>query len=104
MIRHTTNGIYCPTLTPVGADGEPCADLLLEHCRWLLAQGCSGIVLFGTTGEANSFTSAERRSVLEAVVAGGIDAGSLVVGTAVRLRGARCFSTTHAASRRASTG
>lgn len=98
MIRHTTNGIYCPTLTPVGADGEPCADLLLEHCRWLLAQGCSGIVLFGTTGEANSFTSAERRSVLEAVVAGGIDAGSLVVGTGCCAAGDTVQLTTHALS------
>src|SRR5690348_3836858 len=76
-----TSGIYCPTLTPVDDDGAPCIDLLREHCRWLLDQGCHGIVLFGTTGEANSFTIAERRSVLEALLAGAIAAQALIVGT-----------------------
>jgi len=98
MTQHLTAGIYCPTLTPVDDDGVPCLELLLEHCRWLLGQGCSGIVLFGTTGEANSFTTAERRAVLEAVVVGGITPGSLIVGSGCCAAGDTIELTTHALS------
>jgi 4-hydroxy-tetrahydrodipicolinate synthase len=98
MTEHATRGICCPTLTPVDGDGAPCIELLLEHCRWVLAQGCAGIVLFGTTGEANSFTTAERRSVLEAVVAGGIPAASLIAGTGCCAAGDTVELTTHALS------
>jgi 4-hydroxy-tetrahydrodipicolinate synthase len=81
MREPVTSGVLCATLTPVGRDGSPCLPLLIDHCRWLLDSGCSGIVLLGTTGEANSFTVAERRHVLEGVVGGGIPAHALVVGT-----------------------
>lgn len=74
-------GVLCATLTPLVGAGTPAMPLLLEHCRWLLDSGCSGIVLLGTTGEANSFTVSERRAILAGVLAGGIDPSSLIVGT-----------------------
>ena len=35
------------------------------HCRWLLANGCNGLGVLGTTGEANSFGIAERMAYAE---------------------------------------
>jgi 4-hydroxy-tetrahydrodipicolinate synthase len=51
------------------------------HARWLLAHGCDGLVLFGTTGEAASLTVAERKATLESLLNAGIDAGKVLVGT-----------------------
>jgi 4-hydroxy-tetrahydrodipicolinate synthase len=62
-------------------DGSADIVLLVEHCRSLLDLGCSSVLLLGTTGEANSFTNAERRAILEGVLAGGIAAEKLIVGT-----------------------
>ena len=55
--------------------------LLATHARWLLANGCDGLVLFGTTGEAASLTVAERKSTLEKLLEAGIDAAKVLVGT-----------------------
>jgi 4-hydroxy-tetrahydrodipicolinate synthase len=80
MSHMRTSGVLCASLTPVDA-GKPCLDLLAEHCRWLLDSGCDGLVLLGTTGEANSFTVEERISILEGVLGAGISASRLMVGT-----------------------
>lgn len=65
--------------TPVTADLSPDHALLAAHCAWLLASGCDGIALFGTTGEGPEFTSADRKVALEAVTSAGIAPGRLVV-------------------------
>lgn len=75
------SGVFCAAATPVGADLAPDLKLFLAHCRWLLDEGCDGIALLGTTGEANSFSGAERRGLLEGAVAGGIAPERLVPGT-----------------------
>jgi len=74
-------GVYTATLTPVTADYKVDEKLLVEHCKHLLQQGTTGIALLGTTGEANSFSTAERKHILEQTIAGGIDASKLMVGT-----------------------
>jgi 4-hydroxy-tetrahydrodipicolinate synthase len=55
--------------------------LLATHAKWLLAHGCDGLVLFGTTGEAASLSVAERKAALESLLEAGIDAGKVLVGT-----------------------
>jgi 4-hydroxy-tetrahydrodipicolinate synthase len=65
--------------TPVTDDFRPHADLLLEHCRWLLRSGADGLTLFGTTGEGAEFAVEDRMATLDAVVAGGIDPAQIVV-------------------------
>ncbi len=57
------------------------SDLLIAHAKWLLGHGCDGLVLFGTTGEAASLTAGERKTALERLIAGGIPARVLLVGT-----------------------
>lgn len=54
---------------------------LAAHCGDLLRQGCDGLVLFGTSGEAASLTRDERMDALNAVLAHGVPPERLIVGT-----------------------
>ncbi|MFQ6017448.1 MAG: dihydrodipicolinate synthase family protein [Kiloniellaceae bacterium] len=73
-------GVFAAALTPLGDDLRPDHEALVRHYRWLLAEGCDGIVCLGTTGEANSFSLEERLWLLDAL--GETDLpGRLIVGT-----------------------
>jgi 4-hydroxy-tetrahydrodipicolinate synthase len=74
-------GVWCAALTPVGVDGAVDHPRLIAHARQLFAAGIDGIALFGTTGEGQSFSLAERRNGLEALLAGGIDPKRVLAGT-----------------------
>jgi len=74
-------GVWCPTLMPLNADLDPDVLKYIEHCRWSLAEGCHGLVMFGTTGEANSFSVDERIHLLDAAIDAGIPAERMMVGT-----------------------
>ncbi len=74
-------GVFAATLTPLDGDLGIDHAALAAHCRWLLANGCDGIVLLGTTGEANAFSVAERMAALDALVEAGLPAPRLLVGT-----------------------
>jgi len=74
-------GLWCATLTPVGADGSLDEARMAGHARDLLAKGVEGVAPFGTTGEGPSFSVFERRSGLEALLRGGIAPRQIVVGT-----------------------
>jgi 4-hydroxy-tetrahydrodipicolinate synthase len=74
-------GIYAAVLTPIGPDGDIDVPRWAAHCRWLMAQGCHGLGVFGTTGETNSFSVEQRVTALEALLAEGIPADALMVGT-----------------------
>lgn len=75
------NGVFAANLTPQHQDLQVNIEKLLAHCRWLLHQGCNGLAVMGTTGEANSFSVKERMSVLEALLEGGISSKVFMVGT-----------------------
>ena len=74
-------GVFAAVLTPQSADLAPDHGTLADHCRWLLANGCDGLALLGTTGEANSFSVGERADILDALVEAGIPAAKLLPGT-----------------------
>jgi 4-hydroxy-tetrahydrodipicolinate synthase len=74
-------GVYCAAATPVSAAGTIDVARFVTHARNLIADGCTGIALLGTTGEANSFSIAERQHLLEAAVEGGISPHQLLPGT-----------------------
>ncbi len=74
-------GVVAASLTPLDADLVPDAALLERHCRWLLANGCDGINLLGTTGEATSLGIAQRHRVMEAVADSGLPLSRFMVGT-----------------------
>jgi 4-hydroxy-tetrahydrodipicolinate synthase len=80
MVSQLPTGLFTATLTALKPDLSVDAQATLEHCRWLRANGSDGIVVLGTTGEANSFSIKERKALLEALVAGGLTPGRLLVG------------------------
>ena len=77
------SGVNCAAATPLNADFTPDLGRFAAHCKWLLEQGCHGIALLGTTGEANSFSVVERKSILEAALKAGIAPDQLLPGTGV---------------------
>lgn len=79
-IRHKLSGIYSPVLTPFHADLSPDTQAFVRHCQWLVANDC-GLAVFGTNSEANSLSVAERRGLLEALLAAGVPPARLLPGT-----------------------
>ena len=77
------SGVYSASATPVHADLTPNLPAFAAHCRWLIEEGCDGVALLGTTGEANSFSGSERKAILEAAIAGGVSPDRLMPGTGV---------------------
>lgn len=74
-------GVNCAAATPVCADGTPRLDLFAAHCKALLSEGCHGVALLGTTGEANNFAVSERKVLLEAALKAGVRGDRLLPGT-----------------------
>ena len=80
-IRLAAHGVWSPVLVPLRPDLSIDSERFIAHAHWLLAQGCHGLALFGTTSEANSFSVSERKALLERVVETGISPERLMVGT-----------------------
>src|SRR5947209_8493545 len=97
-MKETTriHGIWSASLTPLRPDLSIDLPTLIEHSRWHLAGGCHGIALFGTTGEGTSFSVAERKAALEAVIAAGVPAGSIMAGSGCAALTDTVELTTHA--------
>jgi 4-hydroxy-tetrahydrodipicolinate synthase len=74
-------GVWCPVMTPLTEELAPDARRFVAHARWLLDEGCHGLVVFGTTGEANSFSVDERIALLEEALAAGLPPSRILVGT-----------------------
>src|SRR6478609_1142316 len=73
-------GVLAPVITTFKPDLSPDRQRFISHCRWLLSQNC-GLAPFGTTSEANSMSTDERISLLDALVAAGIDPLRMMPGT-----------------------
>src|SRR5918995_6723309 len=74
-------GILAAVLTPMDQDLNPDHQAFAAHCQRLLAAGCHGLSVFGTTGEANSLSVDERLAALEALVESGVPPETLLPGT-----------------------
>ncbi|MFB7914851.1 4-hydroxy-tetrahydrodipicolinate synthase [Streptomyces sp. NPDC056061] len=57
----------CAMITPFTASGALDPDAAAEHAVALVADGCDGLVLNGTTGESPTTTDAEKTALLRAV-------------------------------------
>jgi 4-hydroxy-tetrahydrodipicolinate synthase len=73
-------GVLAPVVTPFKADLSPDRQRFITHCQWLLSQNC-GLAVFGTNSEANSMAAEERSTLLDALVAAGIDPSRMMPGT-----------------------
>ena len=79
--NHAIHGLWCAMLTPLDREGGVDHARFARHAHWLLAQGIDGVAPFGTTGEGQSFSMAERADGLGALLEKGIPADRIVAAT-----------------------
>ena len=91
-------GVFCAAATPLTPDYAPDHTQFVAHAKRLLDQGCDGVALLGTTGEANSFSLAQRKALLEVTVEAGVAPEKLMPGTGVAAIAETIDLTKHALS------
>ncbi len=78
---HLFGGVNAAVLTAMRADLSIDIARTVAHGSWLLAHGCNGLAILGTTGEANSLGIHERIGVMEGFVEAGVSPSVLLPGT-----------------------
>jgi 4-hydroxy-tetrahydrodipicolinate synthase len=73
--------VVAAVATPFLSDDRVDLGRLLAHCRWLLTEGCDGLLLFGSTGESASLTLDERHRIIDHLAGNGIPAAKLLIGS-----------------------
>ena len=91
-------GVIAAIATPVGSDGEPDLARATKLARYLLDNGCDGLNVLGTTGEATSFSLAQRQSVMSAYAQAGLPLDRMMVGTGAAAVADAVALTRHAAA------
>ncbi len=79
--QNKLRGVFAAPLTPMMANLGPDFGRYLDHCRWLIEQGCDGLMPLGSTGEAHSFTVEERMGLIDALAESELDCGRMLIGT-----------------------
>lgn len=74
-------GVMAAGLTAFNDDLSIDVQGTIAHSRWLLANGCDGVLLFGTTGEANSLSLKERLDFLDVLGASDLPMDRMMIGT-----------------------
>ena len=81
MTPQTLSGVIAAIATPIEDNGAPDHQRATKLARFLLDNGCDGLNVLGTTGEATSFSLEERKDVMTAYKAAGLPLERLMVGT-----------------------
>jgi 4-hydroxy-tetrahydrodipicolinate synthase len=97
MPESALRGVIAAIATPVDADGEPDVARATRLARFLLDNGCDGLNVLGTTGEATSFSLAQRQRVMTAYRDAGLPLDRLMVGTGAAAVADAVALTRHAA-------
>jgi 4-hydroxy-tetrahydrodipicolinate synthase len=92
------SGVIAAISTPVQEDGAPDTARATKLARYLLDNGCDGLNVLGTTGEATSFSLDERKRVMTAYKDAGLPMERLMVGTGAAAVSDAVALTRHAAS------
>jgi 4-hydroxy-tetrahydrodipicolinate synthase len=92
------HGVIAAVATAVDANGEPDCKRSTELARYLLDHGCDGLNVLGTTGEATSFSLAQRQRVMSAYKDAGLPMDRLMVGTGAAALADAIALTKHAAA------
>jgi 4-hydroxy-tetrahydrodipicolinate synthase len=98
MAAARLSGVIAAIATPVTAEGAPDLPRALKLARFLLDNGCDGLNVLGTTGEATSFACDERMAVMSAYRANGLPMERLMVGTGAAAVADAVALTRHAAA------
>ena len=81
MPESALRGVIAAIATPIDQSGEPDSGRATRLARHLLDNGCDGLNVLGTTGEATSFSIAQRQGVMNAYQQAGLPLGRMMVGT-----------------------
>lgn len=74
-------GIWAAVLTPIDSRLEPDASRAIEYYGALLRDGCDGLNVLGTTGEAASLGLRQRTAFMEALAASELPRERVMIGT-----------------------
>ncbi len=76
-------GVSAALLTPFNADGSIAGQMMADHARYVLDNGCSSLTLFGTTGEGASLGLTERIWAVRFLRQAGIASERMILGIEV---------------------
>lgn len=96
-MRKTLSGVIAAIATPIDENGTPDLARAVKLARYLLDNGCDGLNVLGTTGEATSFSRYERKMVMDAYKAHDLPMHRLMVGTGAAAVSDAVALTRHAA-------
>ena len=91
------SGVIAAIATPIDESAAPDLKRAVNLARYLLDNGCDGLNVLGTTGEATSFSLDERKGVMDAYKANGLPLHRLMVGTGAAAVSDAVALTRHAA-------
>ena len=91
------SGVIAAIATAVDDNNEPDTARSTKLAKFLLANGCDGLNVLGTTGEATSFSLEQRKAVMSAYRAAGLPLDRLMVGTGAAATADAVALTRHAA-------
>ena len=81
MSNTKLRGVIAAVATPINEDGSPDTARATKLARFLIDNGCDGLNVLGTTGEATSFSLEERKKVMDAYKSAGLPLDRMMVGT-----------------------
>ena len=91
------HGVIAAVATAIDGKGEPDCARSTALARFLLDNGCDGLNVLGTTGEATSFSLDQRRRVMTAYAESGLPLERMMVGTGASALADAAALTKHAA-------
>ena len=91
------HGVIAAIATAVDPKGEPDCARSIALARFLLSNGCDGLNVLGTTGEATSFSLEQRRRTMTAYAQSGLPLDRMMVGTGAAALADAVALTRHAA-------
>src|SRR5215831_17263928 len=97
MTKSGLQGVIAAVATAIEANGEPDCARSTALARFLLDNGCDGLNVLGTTGEATSYALAQRRAVMNAYQAAGLPLDRMMVGSGAAAIADAVALTRHAA-------
>ena len=81
MTEARLSGVIAAIATAVDENGEPDCARSTALAKFLLDHGCDALNVLGTTGEATSFSTEQRRKLMSAYREAGLPMQRLMVGT-----------------------
>jgi 4-hydroxy-tetrahydrodipicolinate synthase len=96
-LTNTLSGVIAAVATPIDESGAPDLKRAVNLARYLLDNGCDGLNVLGTTGEATSFSLDERKGVMDTYKTNGLPLHRLMVGTGAAAVSDAVALTRHAA-------